>query len=126
VSASKNTCGCNLNTGGVNACGCEQLVFNSLLPLKLGSLTTNLRVILQGTDGYMPPCDHEEADTRLLIHLQDAPRNGCTNCMVHTVDMNVVVILLERSTVIFYQANDVEHVKEAGKELFCQKSNTMQ
>nr|CAD7408161.1 unnamed protein product [Timema cristinae] len=26
VSASKNTCGCNLNTGGVNACGCEQLV----------------------------------------------------------------------------------------------------
>ena len=42
----------------------------------------------------MPPCDHEEADTRLLIHLQDALRNGCTNCMVRTVDTDVVVILL--------------------------------
>ena len=39
-------------------------------------------------------CDHEEVDTRLLIHLQDALQNGCTNCLVHTVDTDVVVILI--------------------------------
>ena len=42
----------------------------------------------------MAPCDHEEADTRLLIHLQDALQNGCTNCLVRTVDTDVVVILI--------------------------------
>ena len=42
----------------------------------------------------MPPCDHEEADTRLLIHVQDAILNGCSNCRVRTVDMDVVVILI--------------------------------
>jgi hypothetical protein len=42
----------------------------------------------------MPPCDHEEADTRLLIHLQDVLQNGCTNCPVCTVDTDVVVVLI--------------------------------
>ena len=42
----------------------------------------------------MVPCDHEEADTRLLIHLQDSLRNDCTNCLVHTVDTDVIVILI--------------------------------
>jgi 5'-3' exonuclease len=42
----------------------------------------------------MTPCDHEEADTRLLIHLQDALLNGCATCTVRTVDTDVVVILI--------------------------------
>ncbi len=42
----------------------------------------------------MVPCDHEEADTRLLIHLQDSLQNDSTNCVVHTVDTDVVAILI--------------------------------
>ena len=42
----------------------------------------------------MTQCDHEEADTRMLIHLLDALRNGCTNCLVCKVDTDVLVILL--------------------------------
>ena len=42
----------------------------------------------------MTECDHEEADTRMLIHLLDALQNGCTNCLVCTVDTDVLVILL--------------------------------
>ena len=42
----------------------------------------------------MAPCYHEEADTRLLIHMQDALLNGCNSCLDHTADTNVVVILL--------------------------------
>ena len=42
----------------------------------------------------MAPCDYEEADTRLLIHLHDALLNNCTNCLVRTVNTDVVVILI--------------------------------
>ena len=42
----------------------------------------------------MQPCDHEEADTRMLVHLQDALRDGATTCLVRTVDTDVVVILI--------------------------------
>ncbi len=42
----------------------------------------------------MVPCDHKEEDTRLLIHLQDAVQNDCTNCVVRTVDTDVVAILI--------------------------------
>lgn len=43
----------------------------------------------------MPPCNHEEVDTRLIIHLHDALFNGYSNCMVPTVDTYVVVILID-------------------------------
>ena len=42
----------------------------------------------------MAQCDHEEADTRLLILLQDALLNGCTSCLVRTVDTDIMVILI--------------------------------
>jgi len=42
--------------------------------------------------------DHEEADTRLLIQLQDALQNGCTPCIVRTVDTKVVVVILSSPT----------------------------
>jgi hypothetical protein len=57
-------------------------------------ITCGVTVTLRGTDRSMPACDHEEADTRLLVHVQDAILNGCTNCMVRTVDTDVVVILI--------------------------------
>ena len=42
----------------------------------------------------MLPCDHEEADTRVFIHLLDALDRGSTRCLVRTVDTDVVVILI--------------------------------
>ena len=57
-------------------------------------ITSGVTAIVRGTDRSMAPSDHEEADTRLLIHLQDALQNGCTNCLVRTVDTDVVVILI--------------------------------
>lgn len=42
----------------------------------------------------MPSCDNEEAVTRLIIHLQDVLLNGCSNCMVCTVNTDIVVILI--------------------------------
>jgi hypothetical protein len=31
----------------------------------------------------MSPCDHEEADIRLLVHLVDVLKNRCSTCIMH-------------------------------------------
>ena len=41
----------------------------------------------------MSPCNHEEADTRIVIHVIQALQSGCTSVLVRTVDTDVVVIL---------------------------------
>ena len=38
------------------------------------------------------PCNHEEADTRLFLHVKDASIKGMTIVKVSTVDTNVVVL----------------------------------
>ena len=49
-----------------------------------------------GASHYMPECNHEEADTRMLLHLQDALENGANTCLVCTVDTDVIVIIVEK------------------------------
>ena len=55
----------------------------------------------------MAPCDNEEVDTRLLIHLQDALQNDCTNCLVCTVDKDIVVILIGKFHHLIILCQDV-------------------
>ena len=38
------------------------------------------------------PCAHEEADTKMLHHLEDAMKQGYTNVSIRTVYIDVVVI----------------------------------
>ena len=38
------------------------------------------------------PCSHEEADTRLLLHIFHATSNGYPKACIRTVDSDVVVI----------------------------------
>ena len=40
------------------------------------------------------PCTHEEADTRIMLHVADAAEHGFKKIMVRTVDPDVVVILI--------------------------------
>ena len=51
-------------------------------------------VISNGCVCHMQACNHEEADTRMLIHLLDAVTNGATTCLIRTVDTDVIVILV--------------------------------
>ena len=39
-------------------------------------------------------CNHEEADTRLILHIAHAARQGCKNIQIRTVDTDVVVLAL--------------------------------
>nr|CAD7432053.1 unnamed protein product [Timema monikensis] len=80
VSASKNTCGCNLNTGGVNACGCEQLVVRPPLPQKVNVQPT--RVVCQKIRG--PPRLQPVGDVctcgSLRVTPAHLPRQRCSAC----------------------------------------------
>ncbi len=44
---------------------------------------------------FLQDCDHEEADTRLALHLFDAIDHGARNILVRTVDTDVIVILID-------------------------------
>ena len=39
-------------------------------------VTSDVDVLTKGSNHDMLPCDHEEADTRLLVHLVDALKSG--------------------------------------------------
>ena len=40
------------------------------------------------------PCSHEEADTRLFLHVADAVKKGYRKLLVRTVDTDVVVVAI--------------------------------
>ena len=54
----------------------------------------------------MPNCNHEEADTRIVVYLLHAFRNdAAVTALVRTVDTDVVVILVGKF-------NDLKAVKD--------------
>ena len=48
----------------------------------------------QTTNHTIQPCDHEEADSRIALHLYNAMKNGARSILVRTVDSDVIVILV--------------------------------
>ena len=40
----------------------------------------------------LSPCSHEEADTRMMVHVADAVDKGHNSIMIRTVDTDVVVL----------------------------------
>jgi len=47
---------------------------------------------------YLAPCDHEEADTRMILHLADAVNKGLKKISICTVDTDVVVLSVAAAT----------------------------
>ena len=65
-------------------------------------VTSGDDVIGIGTEHGMSQCNHEEADTRIIIHVQDSLQRGSDTIMVRTVDTDVVVLLVGH----FYSLRD--------------------
>ncbi len=42
----------------------------------------------------LAPCTHEEADTRMLLHLEDAVHQGHSKVSIRTVDSDIVVLAI--------------------------------
>ena len=47
-----------------------------------------------GNDDMMPDCNHEEADTRIVVHVVHALNQGTLKVHVRTVDTDVIAILV--------------------------------
>ena len=56
----------------------------------------------------MPPCKHEEADTRIVIHVLCALQSSCTSVLIRTVDTDVVVILLGKFGRLIAERSDAD------------------
>ena len=48
----------------------------------------------RGDVSSLSPCNHEEADTRMMVHVADAVQKGLTKVLLRTVDTDVVVIVI--------------------------------
>ena len=60
-------------------------------------LTTYLETVLSNKDidlTTLQPCNHPEADTRIILHLAHASKHGHTAAYVRTVDSDVVVLAI--------------------------------
>jgi len=76
----------------------------SFLASNVAEIDTNKHLITtQGTGvlcssrqdvSALAPCTHEEADTRMLLHLKDAVQNGYSKVSIRTVDTDVVVLAI--------------------------------
>ena len=43
---------------------------------------------------FLSPCNHEETDTKMMLHAKDASLNGLDKDMIKTVDIDVIVITI--------------------------------
>ncbi|KAK1893790.1 putative pseudouridine transporter, partial [Dissostichus eleginoides] len=50
-------------------------------------ITSDVRVVGTDTTHFMLPCNHEEADTRIMIHLHDALEHGSSTCLYPAADI---------------------------------------
>jgi len=44
----------------------------------------------------LAPCSHEEADSRIFVHVKDMAQQGHTKAMIRTVDTDMVVIAVAK------------------------------
>ena len=74
----------------------------SFLAMKIAAKETEKQIVsTHRTDVFctqprdvagLAPCTHEEADTRMLLHVEDAVKQGYTKVSVRTADTDVVVL----------------------------------
>ena len=51
----------------------------------------------------LAPCTHEEADTRIILHLEDAVKDGNDKLSKRTVDTDVVVLAVTALNALTFQ-----------------------
>lgn len=72
-----------------------QKVANGKWPAEKGIYITNgISVVSRGASQLMSNCTHEEADSRIVVHIVHALQHGSSKIQVRTVDTDVLVILV--------------------------------
>ena len=89
----------------------------------LYTVITGESVVHIGSGIPMPNCSHEEADTRMIVHLYHALAQGAKTIKVHTVDTDVIVILVGKYHHILTNYPQTDIWVAFGKgDYFCLKS----
>ena len=73
-------------------------------------MTYGTKVIVRGSNHSIPECFQEEADTRIVYHIDDAVKQVASKCLVRTVDTGVVVILIG----MFHTLQSLSHKDDLG------------
>ena len=60
---------------------------------KVVYITSEESVLMVRSSSPMPHCNHEEADTRIVVHVLHGLQQGLTTVQVRTVDTDVVVLI---------------------------------
>ncbi len=63
-------------------------------PSKSVFVTSGKSVLCKGSSYQVADCNHEEADTRVVVHISHALQNGMKSIKVRSVDTDVVTILV--------------------------------
>ena len=71
-------------------------------------ITSDEPVISIGNASSMPNCDHEEADTRIVVYLLHSIQRGNKKILVKTVDTDIIVILLGKLEEISELCPDID------------------
>ena len=71
-------------------------------------ITSDESVISIGNAPSMPNCNHEEADTRIVVHLLHSVQRGNKKILVKTVDTDIIVILLGKFEEISELCPDID------------------
>ncbi len=72
----------------------EDVIAHEYPSAKTVNITSGCGIESNDANNTMEDCDHEEADSRLCLHVHDALKGGATTVLVRTVDTDVVVILV--------------------------------
>lgn len=72
----------------------QKVIDSDILRDKIVFITDGTTVRSSCTTQTMGECSQEEADTRVVVHLIDAMKNGATTVMIRTVDTDIIVILI--------------------------------
>ncbi len=89
---------------------------------------TGESVVSRGcANASLSTCDHEEADTRICVHVQDALRSGARRVLVRTVDTDVIVVLAGIYFTLkdMYQDADIWVGFGTGKHYKCYSINSI-
>ena len=74
--------------------------------------TPNLKANVLTTAGYKF-CSHEEADTRMMVHVADAVEKGHMSVMIRTTDTDVIALAV--AAVVSLDLNELWESYETGK-----------
>lgn len=65
-------------------------------------------VITRGDCEPMEDCTHEEADTRIIVHLQHAAERGSKKIVIRTVDTDIIAILVGQLPSLIVEYPDID------------------